>query len=146
MAHGDMSFFSRPSSSAVKITAPTSDEPDSPKPSKKDSTQRQCRNILIYGSCKFQDKGCIYYHPPRDEPLSAPDSPTPAAALPAQAVNAPVFIPKGHPGSPSLSEAVPASIQQKTSVSSYVFRVLGPDSSSPSSRAVPRALNALVPY
>ncbi|KAI0656321.1 hypothetical protein C8Q70DRAFT_348621 [Cubamyces menziesii] len=56
MAHGDMSFFSRPSSSAVKISAPPSDEPSSPKPSKKDNTQRQCRNILIYGHCKFQDK------------------------------------------------------------------------------------------
>ncbi|RPD60744.1 hypothetical protein L227DRAFT_82168 [Lentinus tigrinus ALCF2SS1-6] len=64
MAHGDMSFFARPSSSAVKISAPPSDEPASPKPSKKDSPQRQCRNILIHGSCKFQDKGCIYYHPP----------------------------------------------------------------------------------
>ncbi|OCH91341.1 hypothetical protein OBBRIDRAFT_529862 [Obba rivulosa] len=59
----DMAFFSRPSPSAVKISAPSADEPpSSPKP-KKDSTQRQCRNILIYGSCKFQDKGCIYYHP-----------------------------------------------------------------------------------
>ncbi|KAI0744696.1 hypothetical protein C8Q76DRAFT_9408 [Earliella scabrosa] len=104
MAHGDMSFF-----------------PASPKPSKKDTPQRQCRNVLIYGSCKFQDKGCIYYHPPLDEPsFASPDSPTLSAALPAQAVNAPVFVPKGHPGSPSLSDAVPASIQQQASVSSYV--------------------------
>ncbi|CDO70439.1 hypothetical protein BN946_scf184999.g80 [Trametes cinnabarina] len=153
MAHGDMSFFSRPSSSAVKISAPTADEPSSPKPSKKDNTQRQCRNILIYGHCKFQDKGCIYYHPPV-RPLaspeiaaahphssakfllqrtlltsfyhrvsrlsiahSPPDSPTPAAALPAQAVNAPVFVPKTplNPGSPTPAAAAPASVQQQSS-------------------------------
>ncbi|KAI0092270.1 hypothetical protein BDY19DRAFT_590235 [Irpex rosettiformis] len=61
-----MAFFSRPSSSAVKIVAPSLSysEPSSPKAQRKDSTQRQCRNILIYGSCKFEDKGCIYYHPP----------------------------------------------------------------------------------
>ncbi|KAI0764090.1 hypothetical protein BC629DRAFT_922510 [Irpex lacteus] len=53
-----MAFFSRPSSSAVKIVAPSlsQSEPSSPKSQKKDSTQRQCRNILIYGSCKFEDK------------------------------------------------------------------------------------------
>ena len=33
MAHGDMSYFARPSSAAVKISAPPSDEPASPKPS-----------------------------------------------------------------------------------------------------------------
>ncbi|KAI0776797.1 hypothetical protein BD413DRAFT_522717 [Trametes elegans] len=116
-----MSFFSRPSSSAVKISAPSAEEPSSPKPSKKDSTQRQCRNILIYGHCKFQDKGCIYYHPPTHAPSPAPpDSPTPGAALPAQAVNAPVFVPKTpiNPGSPTPAAAAPASIEQQTSVSS----------------------------
>ncbi|GJE92937.1 PAB-dependent poly(A)-specific ribonuclease subunit PAN3 [Phanerochaete sordida] len=103
-----MSFFSRPSSSAVKIVAPSAShsEPSSPKAPRKDSTQRQCRNILIYGSCKFQDKGCIYYHPPRDSSSPVPpDSPTPSAALPAQAVNAPVFVPK-NPASPVPAPAV----------------------------------------
>ena len=57
---------------------------------------------------------------------SSPDSPTLSAALPAQAVNAPVFVPKGHPGSPSLSAAVPASIQQQASVSSYVSQCSQP--------------------
>ncbi|KAI0742728.1 hypothetical protein C8Q80DRAFT_1190482 [Daedaleopsis nitida] len=130
MAHGDMSFFARPSSAAVKISAPSSDGPASPKPSRKDTPQRQCKNILIYGSCKFQDKGCIYYHPPTDDQsFVPPDSPTPNPALPAQAVNAPVFVPKGHPGSPSLSAAVPSSIQQQASVSS--------DSSSEHSSSLP---------
>ncbi|KAF9649712.1 hypothetical protein BDM02DRAFT_3179607, partial [Thelephora ganbajun] len=65
-----MALFLRTSStsSAVKIVSPSKiDDPKSaskPSPSKKDQPQRQCRNILIYGSCKFQDKGCIYYHPP----------------------------------------------------------------------------------
>ena len=35
MAHGDMSFFARPASAAVKISAPPADEPTSPKPAKK---------------------------------------------------------------------------------------------------------------
>ncbi|KAL1938931.1 hypothetical protein VTO73DRAFT_11084 [Trametes versicolor] len=114
-----MSFFSRPSSSAIKISAPSAEEPSSPRPSKKDNTQRQCRNILIYGHCKYQDKGCIYYHPSRDAPSPAPpDSPTPGTALPAQAVNAPVFVPKTNPASPTPAAAVPASLQQQSSTSS----------------------------
>ncbi|KAJ3552928.1 hypothetical protein NM688_g3893 [Phlebia brevispora] len=116
-----MAFFSRPSSSAVKIVAPqtSTSEPSSPKPSRKDSTQRQCRNILIYGSCKFQDKGCIYYHPPSDTSQNSPpppDSPTPSGALPAQAVNAPIFVPKGT-GSPVPPPATVNS-QSTTSTSS----------------------------
>ncbi|PIL25916.1 hypothetical protein GSI_11669 [Ganoderma sinense ZZ0214-1] len=131
MAHGDMSFFSRPSSSAVKITAPTADEPDSPKPSRTlkgpfhllASVPIRSNPLPRYPpetvSCKFQDKGCIYYHPSRDDPSPVPpESPTPAPALPAQAVNAPIFVPKGQAGSPSLPAAVPASIQQQASVSS----------------------------
>ncbi|KAI0696153.1 hypothetical protein BC835DRAFT_1343276 [Cytidiella melzeri] len=111
-----MAFFSRPSSSAVKIVAPSlsHSEPSSPKAQKKDSTQRQCRNILIYGSCKFQDKGCIYYHPPRDPSPPAPESPTPSAALPAQAVNAPVFVPKNS-GSPVPAAAQPAALATTSS-------------------------------
>lgn len=52
--------------------------------------QRQCRNIVIYGHCKYQDKGCQYFHPPPD----APASPPPTAALSAHAINAPIFVPK----------------------------------------------------
>ncbi|TFK36483.1 hypothetical protein BDQ12DRAFT_241505 [Crucibulum laeve] len=69
-----MAFFARPSSTAIKIVNPnTQDDPSSSTPAspqvkqpqpRKDSVQRQCRNIVIYGHCKFQDKGCIYYHPP----------------------------------------------------------------------------------
>ncbi|KAH7907382.1 hypothetical protein BJ138DRAFT_1214236 [Hygrophoropsis aurantiaca] len=90
-----MSFFSRPqsASSAVKIVNPNTELDDktnliSPIRPSVDSPQRQCRNILIYGSCRFQHKGCLYYHPPV---RSRPESPLP---LSAQAVNAPVFVPK----------------------------------------------------
>ncbi|KAH8084881.1 hypothetical protein BXZ70DRAFT_957367 [Cristinia sonorae] len=100
MATGDLAFFARPASSAVKIVAPsnTHDTLTSPKPSpkKESAAQRPCRNIVIYGSCKFQDKGCIYYHPSRDNPSPVPpnESPSLSNALPAQSVNAPVFVPK----------------------------------------------------
>lgn len=112
-----MASFFRPSSSssAVKIVSPSKSDDSKPvskpSPSKKDQPQRQCRNILIYGSCKFQDKGCIYYHPPQDpvEPLVPPQSPPTTEAtpsLPAQSVNAPVFVPKS--STPVLSAATPS--------------------------------------
>ncbi|KAH9976696.1 hypothetical protein BGW80DRAFT_1289831 [Lactifluus volemus] len=112
-----MAFFARPqsASAAIKIVAPTAVSSDSTKSSpKKDSTQRQCRNILIYGSCKFQDKGCIYSHPPRPStppsapaPMLQPETPSVSAKL-SQAVNAPVFVPKSSslpPASPTFSRA-----------------------------------------
>ncbi|KAJ7670508.1 hypothetical protein B0H17DRAFT_1085719 [Mycena rosella] len=102
-----MAFFTRPQSAnaAIKIvrpaTAPAEDEQQlalKPSAARKDSVQRHCRNIMIYGSCKFENKGCVYYHPPA--PDAAPlapraESPTKASAPAlAQAVNAPVFVPK----------------------------------------------------
>ncbi|KAJ7075654.1 hypothetical protein B0H15DRAFT_941471 [Mycena belliarum] len=100
-----MAFFTRPQSAnaAIKIvrpsTAPVEEEqPLSAKPStaRKDSVQRHCRNIMIYGSCKYEGKGCLYYHPPAPDVMPLiprAESPT-KATLPAQAVNAPVFVPK----------------------------------------------------
>jgi hypothetical protein len=38
--------------------------------------------------CKYQDKGCLYFHPPASPPPPA------TAALSAHAINAPVFVPK----------------------------------------------------
>ncbi|KAG2005885.1 hypothetical protein CC2G_002251 [Coprinopsis cinerea AmutBmut pab1-1] len=104
-----MSYFVRAQSTPVKIARPPTTEPESPKQSagqtRKDSVQRQCRNIVIYGHCKYQDKGCIYYHPPTEPepPAQAPppstggtrpESPVVTGTLSAQAVNAPVFVPK----------------------------------------------------
>ncbi|KAK0497629.1 hypothetical protein EDD18DRAFT_1158663 [Armillaria luteobubalina] len=101
-----MAFFARPqSSSAVKIVNPNTQDELRPQ-SRKDSVQRQCRNIMIYGSCKYQDKGCTYYHPPSpDTPKTIPRSES--GSLTAQAVNAPVFVPK--------AAASPASVPQSTS-------------------------------
>ncbi|KAL0952373.1 hypothetical protein HGRIS_006650 [Hohenbuehelia grisea] len=105
-----MSLFARPSS-AVQIVRPdgTSGQDDS-KPPRKDSVQRQCRNVMIYGSCKFQDKGCLFQHPSdADESLVQPDAATVVASAPltAQAVNAPVFVPKSATVVPTAVDSVP---------------------------------------
>ncbi|KAG7447333.1 uncharacterized protein BT62DRAFT_931175 [Guyanagaster necrorhizus] len=115
-----MAFFSRPqSSSAIKIVNPNTQDELRPQ-SRKDSVQRQCRNIMIYGSCKYQDKGCTYYHPP------APDTPKPTespaiGSLTAQAVNAPVFVPKAAAASvsfPQTTSPPPLSASRQSSVAS----------------------------
>jgi PAB-dependent poly(A)-specific ribonuclease subunit 3 len=65
---------------------------------------------MIYGYCKFENKGCVYYHPPSEEVIPA-RSASPAAAtspISAHAVNAPVFVPK----SSTLSFATPPSARQ----------------------------------
>ncbi|KAH7100485.1 hypothetical protein BKA62DRAFT_246218 [Auriculariales sp. MPI-PUGE-AT-0066] len=75
-----MSYFQRAQSAAIPIIAPSAvaatsashpaSSPSSPVPfaqrssAKKDSGQKHCRNVLIYGSCKYEGKGCTYYHPP----------------------------------------------------------------------------------
>ncbi|KAI3608786.1 pab-dependent poly-specific ribonuclease subunit pan3 [Moniliophthora roreri] len=127
-----MAFFARPSSAsaAVRIVKPKT-PPAQPSP-RKDSVQRQCRNILIYGYCKFEDKGCVYYHPPGPDAPRATmrsESPAPVTSITAQAVNAPVFVPKGStfsspspaprstsraspPSSPPEYQAVPTSYEQ----------------------------------
>ncbi|KAF7320832.1 PAN2-PAN3 deadenylation complex subunit PAN3 [Mycena chlorophos] len=92
-----MSFFRPPTSGAIKIVRPdpAHDQPPTQTPAKnparKDSVQRQCRNIMIYGSCKYQDKGCLYYHPPARR--SARRNSYFASNL-AALNNAPVFVPK----------------------------------------------------
>ncbi|KAG8215306.1 hypothetical protein J3R82DRAFT_8895 [Butyriboletus roseoflavus] len=118
-----MAHFAKPQSfnSAVRIVNPA-EQSDDPKPlPKRESPQRQCRNVLIYGSCRFQDKGCIYYHPPPDSPTNPahPDSPA-LATLTAQAVNAPVFVPKTsfNPVS-ATSPTPPHSLSPSSSPSPY---------------------------
>ncbi|KAM6493381.1 hypothetical protein JOM56_011515 [Amanita muscaria] len=134
-----MAFFSKSQYTPVKIVDPNTQ--DESKPHKK--VQRQCRNIMIYGYCKFQDKGCIYYHPSAASLYSwtqlEPSSPTtttattatttstttamtprldsPASgALSAQAVNAPVFVPKSvaTPTTSPHKSAADTSSQQAT--------------------------------
>ncbi|GAA6060894.1 hypothetical protein JCM10212_000177 [Sporobolomyces blumeae] len=57
-------------------------------------TARVCRNALIYGSCRFEGKGCAFDHP---SPPSAPASPAPGSTSlsVASAANAAVFVPGG---------------------------------------------------
>ncbi|RDB23923.1 PAB-dependent poly(A)-specific ribonuclease subunit PAN3 [Hypsizygus marmoreus] len=111
-----MAFFSRPQSTAVKIVNPT--EQDEPKTApRKDSVQRQCRNVMIYGFCKFQDKGCLFSHPSTESPQpAAPPSPSPqearTSALTSQAVNAPVFVPKLSTPAPVSSATPPPMVAE----------------------------------
>ncbi|KAF8723796.1 hypothetical protein AX14_009189 [Amanita brunnescens Koide BX004] len=103
-----MPFFARPQSAAVRIVDPATH--DEFRPQRKDAIQRQCRNIMIYGYCKFQDKGCIYYHPKSQESSATADPPgaSSTGTLSAQAINAPVFVPKSGtpvPASPPQSKA-----------------------------------------
>ncbi|KAJ8690277.1 PAB-dependent poly(A)-specific ribonuclease subunit 3 [Pleurotus ostreatus] len=98
-------FRPQSASSAVRIVDPSTQNDRHSKNGPKDSVQRQCRNVMIYGSCKFQDKGCTFYHPP------APDTSQAEEALSASVnVNAPVFVPKSSAdtSSPTLASLTPS--------------------------------------
>ncbi|GAA5881277.1 hypothetical protein JCM5296_007501 [Sporobolomyces johnsonii] len=91
----------RPSPSQSATTSPTAQPAKQPNSPAKQET-KLCRNILIYGSCRFQDKGCVYSHhlPSQSNPPSKPSSPAPPAAPStplsvASAANAAVFVPGG---------------------------------------------------
>ncbi|EIN05871.1 hypothetical protein PUNSTDRAFT_106925 [Punctularia strigosozonata HHB-11173 SS5] len=125
-------FFARPaSSSAVKITRPPSNDGEDKDglkqfTPKKENGPRLCRNIMIYGSCKFQDKGCRYDHPDMSGAASSADeagtvdtpnqsmdtAPPPRLSL--EAVKAPVFVPKAAASS-SLLSATSAATQSSPS-------------------------------
>ncbi|WVF69621.1 hypothetical protein IAT40_004399 [Kwoniella sp. CBS 6097] len=80
---------------------------------KRETPQRICRNVMIYGFCKYQDSGCTYYHPPPGTDPNGTSTPTggspamlnaiPLASakesksntgLGAEHLAAPVFVPK----------------------------------------------------
>jgi len=66
----------------------------------------------------------VYYHPSRDNPSPAPpnESPSLSHALPAQSVNAPVFVPKTpvvQHAIPAVASPPPAELQGNHSQSSY---------------------------
>ncbi|KAJ3894491.1 hypothetical protein GG344DRAFT_86557 [Lentinula edodes] len=110
-----MAFFARPASAsaAVRIVNPnTQNEPIHTRDSSSlnrytDSSQRRCRNVMIYGYCKFEDKGCVYYHPPKARSASPAAATTATSPMSAHAVNAPVFVPKA--SSLSLTSSPPPS-------------------------------------
>ncbi|KAJ4464815.1 hypothetical protein C8R41DRAFT_859292 [Lentinula lateritia] len=130
-----MAFFARPASAsaAVRIVNPnTQNEPV--QPPRKDSSQRRCRNVMIYGYCKFEDKGCVYYHPPAEEVIPTPArSASPAAVttatspISAHAVNAPVFVPKASPLSLTSSSPPSAPVTRQALASSSPSSPAPPD-------------------
>ncbi|WVQ79899.1 hypothetical protein IAT38_001999 [Cryptococcus sp. DSM 104549] len=117
-------------SAAVQIVRPPSgastgkDKGSKESPEKKRETpQRICRNVMIYGFCKFQDAGCIYYHPPAGTDPNAASTPktgSPAmtqstplskdskapSGLSAEHLAAPVFVPKTTFGDAATSPRV----------------------------------------
>ncbi|KAM0786094.1 hypothetical protein ACM66B_006905 [Microbotryomycetes sp. NB124-2] len=54
-----------------------------------------CRNILIFGSCKYQDKGCAFSHdvPSSDAPTVGPSNNATPTLSATSAATAPVFVP-----------------------------------------------------
>lgn len=108
------------SSAAIPIVAPSSSDDKTPETKKSPakfpasisaagtpSKARLCRNVVIHGYCKYENRGCEFNH----ETIKAMQSPdqgssqgklrvnspvfTPnAAAVSSEAVNAPVFVPK----------------------------------------------------
>ncbi|WWD07489.1 hypothetical protein V865_005590 [Kwoniella europaea PYCC6329] len=135
-----------PKSAAIQIRAPSNlDEGggsnnkgrDSPAAGekKRETPQRICRNVMIYGYCKFQDSGCVYYHPPPGTDLNAPSTPltgSPAMTNPtplskeltsttksfsglgAEHLSAPVFVPKTPIGENPSPRATTPSLQPST--------------------------------
>ncbi|GAA6007391.1 hypothetical protein JCM11491_004146 [Sporobolomyces phaffii] len=76
-----------------------------PDPNPRTASTRVCRNALIYGSCRFEGKGCSFDHPavsPSPSPTPAPTTSATAALSVASAANAAVFVP-GAGGPPPSS-------------------------------------------
>ncbi|KAI5783600.1 zinc finger CCCH type domain-containing protein [Geopyxis carbonaria] len=85
----------------------------SPRPKAKDSNNTLCRNITIYGYCRFDGKGCAFNHDPHsqkqnangnslgrgkfnvDSPSFTPSTP-PKNVISPKAADAAPFTPKGH--------------------------------------------------
>ncbi|PVG00079.1 hypothetical protein CPB86DRAFT_872085 [Serendipita vermifera] len=89
-------------SNAVQIVDPgiSNKQPVStPKRNPEPPQQRQCRNVLIYGSCKYEGKGCTFQHPPKQivAPLAdeeVQELPRVASPVFVPQVNAPEFVPR----------------------------------------------------
>ncbi|KAI7869647.1 hypothetical protein BDF14DRAFT_1779057 [Spinellus fusiger] len=75
------------------------------KPIKANINKRLCRNVIIHGFCKYQEKGCEFNHhsmqeypesskPKLSNPSSVTRPTTMMSAVSADSINAPVFIPK----------------------------------------------------
>ncbi|KAK1921730.1 poly(A)-specific ribonuclease [Papiliotrema laurentii] len=95
------------SSGQLNVNATTFGAPAGGSPDKrKDTTQRLCRNVMIYGACRYQGHGCVYYHPPPGtdpafQPPAQAETTTPTlkdqkglSEIGAEHLSAPVFVPK----------------------------------------------------
>ncbi|TGZ78965.1 hypothetical protein EX30DRAFT_126370 [Ascodesmis nigricans] len=95
----------------------------SPRPRAKDSGNTLCRNITIYGWCRFEGKGCAFNHDPQSQktngslgrgkfnvesPSFTPQTP-PRNVMSPKAADAAPFTPKGAappPVQPNFHDAV----------------------------------------
>jgi PAB-dependent poly(A)-specific ribonuclease subunit 3 len=134
MASNNSKLFVKSStgSSAIRIVNPNTQDEVSRPQSRKDTVNRKCKNMILYGSCRLQGKGCNYDHDTADDTdiqdtsgleqslsnisLRDPASPTPSQA--AVNVNAPVFVPKT---SPVISYAKPATTEPQTAAAAAVL-------------------------
>ncbi|KAG8934285.1 PAB-dependent poly(A)-specific ribonuclease subunit 3 [Tulasnella sp. 419] len=92
-------------SGTVSASSPGTNGRSTPVKKGDSTSQKQCRNILIYGSCKNEGKSCQYYHPPRqDSTTSSSNSPSTSPVLQTTGaaggtlsvnVNAAPFVPRG---------------------------------------------------
>ncbi|WRT64611.1 uncharacterized protein IL334_001544 [Kwoniella shivajii] len=131
-----------PKSAAIQIRAPNANPSnvkeqekgrDSPVSAekKRETPQRICRNVMIYGYCKFQDSGCVYYHPPpgtdpnvintpatgspaMTNPTPLSKEPKPSFGLGAEHLSAPVFVPKTPMGDNPSPRATTPSLAPST--------------------------------
>ncbi|CED85393.1 Poly(A) ribonuclease subunit [Phaffia rhodozyma] len=118
---------SSPASGPATLTVPSSDASILPN---RGATAKLCRNTLIYGYCKHENDGCLFYHPPSTpqpptHPQSSPNSPTlahaePNRTLPSTALsllaakNVSAFVPKTASSAATVIKA-PNSEEKETS-------------------------------
>ncbi|GAA5915452.1 hypothetical protein JCM8208_000718 [Rhodotorula glutinis] len=85
---------------AAKAPSPAPSSSSTSSPAKADN--RLCRNLQLFGSCKYADRGCQFSH---DLPGAKPASPAPppptssSTPFSAAALTAAVFVPGGAPSS-----------------------------------------------
>ncbi|GAA5869476.1 hypothetical protein JCM8547_001500 [Rhodosporidiobolus lusitaniae] len=95
-----------PGSAAIPIVRPSPLSSPQATPAKPPASpagkpeNRLCRNVLIYGSCKYKDRGCQFSHElpnsssPRPASPAAPSAPSTPFSV-ANAASAAVFVPGG---------------------------------------------------
>ncbi|SPQ19753.1 7b055bd6-849a-4d9c-aaf3-848eb17c1693 [Thermothielavioides terrestris] len=101
----------------------------SPRSKGRENKDTLCRNILIYGNCRYEDQGCTFNHdqnknpPPQGDvvkkafnvdspsftPASQQSAPAKKSTLSSQAASAAPFTPRGV-GTPSLPQTVEPSV------------------------------------